>query len=35
MDWFDLLMHGAPWVFLIYVLIGMWKEKRDKKKAVK
>ena len=21
MDWFDLVMHGAPWVFFIYVLI--------------
>lgn len=23
MDWFDLFMHGAPWVFLIYVLVKM------------
>lgn len=23
MDWFDLLMHGAPWLFLIFVLIQM------------
>lgn len=22
-DWFDLLMHGAPWIFLFYVLIQM------------
>lgn len=21
MDWFDLLLHSAPWIFLIYVLI--------------
>lgn len=35
MDWFDLLMHGAPWVFLIYVLVSMAMEKRKSKKAVK
>lgn len=23
MDWFDLFLHGAPWVFLIYVLVQM------------
>lgn len=23
MDWLDLLMHGAPWVFLIIVLFAM------------
>ncbi len=23
MDWLDLAMHGAPWIFLIYVLIQM------------
>jgi len=22
-DWFDLLMHGAPWLFLSYVLGSM------------
>lgn len=22
-DWFDLLMHGAPWLLLIFVLIQM------------
>lgn len=27
MDWFDLLMHGAPWIFLIYVLIQMARKK--------
>ncbi|TNE55424.1 MAG: hypothetical protein EP338_03925 [Bacteroidetes bacterium] len=21
MDWFDLVMHGAPWLFLIFVLL--------------
>ncbi len=28
MDWLDLLMHGAPWVALIVILIGMGLEKR-------
>ena len=28
MDWIDILMHGAPWIFLIVVLIGMFKEKK-------
>lgn len=28
MDWIDLLMHGAPWVFLIVVLIGMYRERK-------
>ncbi len=23
MDWFDLVLHGTPWVFLIVVLVGM------------
>ena len=27
MDWIDLAMHGAPWIFLIYVLIRMYKER--------
>jgi hypothetical protein len=22
MDWFDLLLHGAPWLYLLYVLKG-------------
>ncbi len=22
-DWFDLFMHGAPWIFLIVVLVSM------------
>ncbi len=22
-DWFDLLMHGAPWIYLIVVVIGI------------
>lgn len=28
MDWLDLLMHGAPWVALIVILVGMGLEKR-------
>lgn len=23
LDWFDLLLHGTPWLFLIFVLIQM------------
>ena len=23
MDWFDLFLHGAPWLFLIFVLVQM------------
>jgi len=23
MDWLDLAMHGAPWVFLLYVLVKL------------
>lgn len=22
-DWWDLVMHGAPWIFLIFVLVQM------------
>lgn len=22
-DWFDLLMHGAPWIALIFILVQM------------
>lgn len=33
MEWVDLLMHGAPWIFLFYVLIMMYREKRTAKKA--
>jgi len=32
MDWLDLLMHGAPWVFLIVVLTSMALEKRKQSK---
>lgn len=27
MDWFDLVLHGAPWVGLIYVLLAEAKRK--------
>jgi hypothetical protein len=27
-DWFDLFMHGAPWLFLIYVLGAMTLKKK-------
>ncbi|MDG1146822.1 MAG: hypothetical protein P8N52_00820, partial [Crocinitomicaceae bacterium] len=27
-DWFDLFMHGAPWLFLIYVLGTMILKKK-------
>lgn len=27
MDWFDIVLHGAPWVFLIVVLVSMGIEK--------
>ena len=30
MDWIDLLMHGAPWVFLIVILVSMALEKRKR-----
>ena len=23
MDWIDLVMHGAPWLYLIYVIVAM------------
>lgn len=35
MDWIDLVMHGAPWVFLIVVLVSMLRDKLKEKKAVK
>ena len=28
LDWFDLLMHGTPWVFLVLVLIAKVSEKK-------
>ncbi len=27
MDWFDLLMHGAPWVWLIITLVSETRKK--------
>jgi len=35
MDWLDLVMHGAPWVILIVILIGMAFEKRKAASAKK
>jgi len=32
MDWFDLFLHGAPWIFLIVVLISMARGKTSKSK---
>lgn len=33
-DWFDLLMHGAPWLFLFFVLGSMaFKKKTTKEEA--
>lgn len=26
MDWFDALLHGAPWVYLVWVVIGKWRK---------
>lgn len=31
MDWFDLVMHGAPWVWLIFESIKLIKSKTAKK----
>lgn len=30
MDYFDLLLHGAPWLFLIYVLLSMLSSNTNK-----
>ncbi|MFT5779081.1 MAG: hypothetical protein ACI837_002038 [Crocinitomicaceae bacterium] len=27
MDWFDLLMHGAPWIYLIIILFSLLRKK--------
>ncbi len=32
MDWFDLLMHGAPWILLFYILGEMLATKLKAKK---
>ena len=34
-DWFDLLMHGAPWLFLFYVLGTMAFKKKTTKESTK
>ena len=31
MDWLDLLMHGAPWLFLVYAIMGYFKVKNQQK----
>ncbi len=28
LDWFDVLMHGTPWVFLVLALIAKVSEKK-------
>ncbi len=28
MDWFDFIMHGAPWAFLVYGLVSYLKVKK-------
>jgi len=30
MDWFDLLMHGAPWVWLVFESVKLIKSKLAK-----
>lgn len=30
LDWIDILLHGAPWVFLIVVIVSMVRDKRKK-----
>lgn len=35
MDWLDLLMHGAPWIALIVILVSMGLEKRKAITSVK
>lgn len=35
MDWIDLLMHGAPWIFLIIILVSLLREKMKAKQSAK
>jgi len=28
MDWIDVAMHGAPWIYLIYVIITIIRSKK-------
>jgi hypothetical protein len=28
MDWFDLILHGAPWLYLVYVLSNYFFSKK-------
>lgn len=30
MDWFDLVLHGAPWLFLGWAVMVWWKVRNDK-----
>jgi len=30
MDWFDLVLHGAPWVYLVYALVSYFKVKNNR-----
>ena len=30
LDWIDIVLHGAPWVFLIVVIVSMVRDKRKK-----
>lgn len=29
MDYFDVLLHGAPWVYLVYVMIGFFSKSKS------
>jgi hypothetical protein len=29
MDWFDLLLHGTPWLLLVLGVLGKWTVKRE------
>jgi hypothetical protein len=29
MDYFDLLLHGSPWIFLIYAVFSYFQQKRS------
>lgn len=30
LDWFDFVLHGAPWVYLVYAIFGYLKVKNIK-----
>lgn len=27
-DWFDVVIHGAPWIWLLYTLVAVLRERR-------